>query len=80
MGYRTPFSSRYPSPPRYAEGGDCRAFVQVYSVTIIWDGEYRVIPVNEAEIAPLVGMGLLYGYELRIQAVEGGIVTIEAVN
>ncbi len=31
MGYRTPFSSRYPSPPRYAEGGDCRAFVQVSS-------------------------------------------------
>ncbi len=29
MGYRTPFSSRYPSPPRYAEGGDCRAFVQI---------------------------------------------------
>ncbi len=31
MGYRTPFSSRYPSPPRYAEGGDCRAFVQEFA-------------------------------------------------
>ncbi len=51
----------------------------VYAATIIWDGEYRNIPVNEAETDPLVGMSLLYGYDLRIQAVEGGAVTIETL-
>jgi clan AA aspartic protease len=50
---------------------------EVYAATIIWDGQYRTIPVNEAETDPLVGMSLLYGYDLRIRAVEGGKVTIE---
>jgi len=28
---------------------------------------------------PLVGMGLLYGFKLQIEAIEGGRVTIEAL-
>ena len=51
---------------------------EVYAVTVIWDGQYRDIPVNEAETDPLIGMSLLYGYDLRIRAVEGGTVVIEA--
>jgi clan AA aspartic protease len=50
---------------------------EVYAVTVIWDGQYRNIPVNQAETDPLVGMSLLYGYDLRIRAVEGGKITIE---
>lgn len=53
---------------------------EIYAATIIWDGQYRNIPVNEAETDPLVGMSLLYGYDLKIRAVEGGIVTIEALK
>jgi clan AA aspartic protease len=53
---------------------------EVYASTIIWDGQYRNIPVNEAETDPLVGMSLLYGYDLQIRAVEGGNVTIKAVE
>ncbi len=53
---------------------------EVYAAKIIWDGEYRDIPVNEAETDPLVGMSLLYGYDLHIQAVEGGLVTIQTLN
>jgi clan AA aspartic protease len=53
---------------------------EVYAATIIWDGSYRNIPINEAETEPLVGMSLLHGYDLRIQAVAGGIVTIEALS
>lgn len=45
---------------------------EVYAAMVIWDGEYRTIPVNEAETDPLVGMSLLYGYDLQIQAIEGG--------
>jgi clan AA aspartic protease len=50
---------------------------EVYTATVIWDGQYRNIPVNEAETDPLVGMSLLYGYDIRIRAVAGGKVTIE---
>jgi clan AA aspartic protease len=53
---------------------------EVYAATLIWDGQYRNIPVNEAETDPLVGMSLLYGYDLCIRAVEGGNVTIKAVQ
>jgi predicted aspartyl protease len=52
---------------------------EVYAARVIWDGEYRDIPVNEAETDPLVGMSLLYGYDLRIQAIEGGDVTINSL-
>jgi clan AA aspartic protease len=45
---------------------------EVYAAKVIWDGEYREAPVNEAETDPLIGMSLLYGYDLQIQAVELG--------
>lgn len=53
---------------------------EVYAAMVIWDGAYRNIPVNEAETDPLVGMSLLYGYDLQIRAVEGGSVTIKAIS
>ena len=51
----------------------------VFSAWVNWDGEFRVVEVDSAETVPLVGMGLLYGYELRIQSVDGGLVSIEAL-
>jgi predicted aspartyl protease len=51
----------------------------VYAATVIWDGQTRVVEIDAAETDPLVGMGLLYGHEVRIQAIDGGKVTIEAL-
>ena len=53
---------------------------EVYAAKVIWDGEYRDIPINEAETDPLVGISLLYGYDLHIQTVEGGTVTIKRLE
>jgi clan AA aspartic protease len=53
---------------------------EVYAAKVIWDGEYRDIPINEAETDPLVGISLLYGYDLHIQTVEGGNVTIKRLE
>jgi clan AA aspartic protease len=53
---------------------------EVYAAKVIWDGEYRDIPINEAETDPLVGISLLYGYDLQIQTVEGGSVTIKRLE
>ena len=52
----------------------------VYIGLVIWDGEYREIYINESETVPLIGMQLLRGYDLRIQAIEDGLVTIEALK
>jgi clan AA aspartic protease len=51
----------------------------VYEASVIWDGQIKIIEVNESETDPLVGMGLLEGYELKIQASPGGLVTITAL-
>ena len=53
---------------------------EVYAATVIWNGQYQNIPVNQAETEPLIGMGLLYGYDLQIAAIEGGTVSIKALN
>jgi clan AA aspartic protease len=39
----------------------------VFEASVIWDGQIKPIEINESEIDPLVGMGLLEGYELNIQ-------------
>lgn len=49
----------------------------IYEGTILWDGQPIPIPVDEADAEPLVGMSLLYGYELVVQAVDGGSVTLK---
>ena len=45
----------------------------------MWDGTPRRIAIDAAHTDPLIGMPLLYGYELTIQAVEGGRVIIQAL-
>ena len=52
---------------------------EVYGATVIWDGQARTVETDAADIDPLAGMGLIYGHDLRIQAVSGGRVTIEAI-
>ena len=52
----------------------------IYEATVDWDGEARRVPVDEAEAIPLVGMSLLEGYELTVQAQPGGNVTVRALS
>ncbi|MFM7220235.1 MAG: clan AA aspartic protease [Nodosilinea sp.] len=59
------------------DGTSC--IFEVYIAVVIWDGQYHTIDINEAETIPLVGMRLLRGYNLHIQAIEGGSVTISAL-
>lgn len=47
--------------------------------TVIWDGQARMVEVDAADIDPLVGMGLLYGHDVRMQVIDGDPVTIEAL-
>jgi clan AA aspartic protease len=51
----------------------------VFEAAVIWDGQIKPIEINESETDPLVGMGLLEGYELNIQGFAGGVVTIKAL-
>ncbi len=51
----------------------------IYEAQIDWDGQTRIIEADAAEVEPLIGMSMLYGYELRVRIVDGGSVTIEAL-
>lgn len=51
----------------------------IYAATVLWDGTPRNILVEAADTDPLVGMGLLSGYDIHIQVAEGGSVIIRAL-
>jgi clan AA aspartic protease len=44
----------------------------IHEAVILWGGEPRRIPVDVANTEPLLGMGLLEGYELNVQVIQGG--------
>lgn len=47
--------------------------------SVIWDEQFKVVDVAASESEPLLGMSLLYGFKLQVEAVERGTVTIEAM-
>lgn len=51
--------------------------VEVYNGDVDWDGQQRFVEIDAAETDPLVGMSLLYGYKLTLEALDGGSVLIE---
>ena len=60
--------------------GDGRECVfDVYEAAVIWDEQLLTIPIDEAETDPLVGMSLMEGYRLTIEAIEGGLVQLEKI-
>jgi clan AA aspartic protease len=48
----------------------------VYVATVDWNGQSKSVEVEAADAQPLLGMALMRGFELRIQVVPGGSVTI----
>ena len=61
-------------------GDGSEVIFEIYQASVIWDGQNQIIDVAASEADPLVGMSLLYGFKLQIEAVEGGTVTIEALK
>jgi clan AA aspartic protease len=49
---------------------------RVYAATVIWDGERKLVEVNSATTGILIGMGLLDGYKLEVNATLNGDVSI----
>ena len=57
-----------------ADGSEC--IFDVYEAVVVWDGQLMTIPIDEAQSDPLIGMSLMEGYELTVQAIENGDVTL----
>ena len=43
----------------------------VYEAVVLWNGQRVLIPVSEADADPLIGMSLMYGYELLLPILDG---------
>jgi clan AA aspartic protease len=61
-------------------GDDREVIFQMYRATAIWDEQFKVVDVAASESEPLLGMSLLYGFKLQVEAVERGTVSIEAMK
>jgi clan AA aspartic protease len=59
--------------------GSVRLF-DYFAAVIDWDGKPRRVVVLAADSGPLIGMAMLDGCELTIQAVPGGKVSITALG
>lgn len=60
-------------------GDGSMCMFNVFEASVIWDGQVKSIEINGSEADPLVGMSLLEGYDLNIQSLVGGVVTIKAL-
>lgn len=51
----------------------------VWSVTVLWNGEARSVEADEADATPLVGMLLLDNHSLYVEIADGGRVAIQSM-
>ncbi|MDQ3816053.1 MAG: clan AA aspartic protease [Armatimonadota bacterium] len=61
-----------------AHGGMVQS--SAFEAVVVWDDQERIVPAVQTEGNALVGMALLHSYDLRIQVIDDGSVTIEALN
>ena len=53
--------------------------LDLYEVTLLWDGQWLTVETDAADTDALVGMSLLYRYSVYVEVIEGGQVEIEAL-
>ena len=50
----------------------------VYGVSVLWDGQPRYVPADEADSTPLIGMDMLARHSLYVEVEDAGRVLIQA--
>ncbi len=55
------------------------SYFDIFEAIVHWDGIALSVSIDAAETDPLVGMSLLWGFELRLRAEDGGLVTITRI-
>ena len=61
-------------------GDGSEVIFDIYNAQVIWDGKIKEIEINSAETEPLIGMSLIRGFRMQIDADIGGLVTIINLN
>jgi clan AA aspartic protease len=63
---------------RLADGS--LVYMHLYMANVLWDGLLQRVQVLETSGPCLVGVSLLYGYVLTIEAIDGGRISIEKLT
>ena len=58
-------------------GDGSEAYLDVYGVTVLWEGAPKRVDAYAADTTPLLGMRLLDGHSLYVEVEVGGRVVIE---
>ena len=61
----------------FSLGDNTQVNFDLYEATLMWDGQERDVLVLASDAHPLVGMSLLKGFLITIDAIDGGEVRIE---
>ena len=48
----------------------------IHEATVVWGDQTLAVEAEAADTGPLVGTSLLYGHDLNIHMVDGGVVTV----
>ena len=59
-----------------ADGSETK--LEVYGVTVLWDGQPREVVAYVSDTTPLIGMSLLHKHNLNVDVEYGGQVLIQA--
>lgn len=60
------------------DGSEVR--IDVFEATVLWDSQERHVTVLATRGDALVGMAMLFGYRMTLEAEDGGAVVIEALS
>ena len=69
---------QYSIPMILADGSSIA--VRVFDAIVIWADIKRSIPVQETLGDVLLGMSMIYGFRLNVDALDGGAVTITQIS
>jgi clan AA aspartic protease len=61
----------------YELGDGALVTFRIYTATVDWDGQQINVPVLASDGGILIGMRLLYGYQLFVDVIDGGEVRVE---
>lgn len=51
----------------------------IYQGVVLWDGQLLTLRIDEMDADSLVGMSLMYGYELNLPVVDGSTFTLRRI-
>lgn len=61
-------------------GNDSTALFEIYTGSVIWDGEIREVEINASEVSALIGMGLIENFKLEIEGRLDGQVRLSILG